>query len=262
MPSDAVVEQVPRLRRRYGDYVVEGSNNTIAIFGTDRAKKGPATVGDGLGHVNAPDQGKGTGTIHFIAGRKASDPDLEKDDSFIYLTMKSKVDDNLDLGGVEAATNDKPAAIVKSDLIRVVGRTNIKICANDDDKHYLFMDGNKIKINFNTNATVVIVDKKITIKMGNNIIEMDDSKAHIDVGSTKFTMDGSEVKIDSPKVHLTGGCEAPWDDMFKSLIDFDESHNHLGASGPTGPGKTGPTSITFDATLKLKKSAWDTKVKS
>ena len=262
MPADAVIEEVPRLRRRYGDHVVEGSNNTAIILGTDRAKKGPASIDDGLGHVKATNDGKGTGTIHIVAGRQVSDPDMVKDESFVYITRKSKVDDNLDLGSVESASNDMPAVIAKSDLVRIVARKNLKVCLNDDQKHYLFMDGQKFKVNFNTNATIEITDKKVVVKMGNDTITLDDKKAHVEVSSTKLTLDGSKIKIDSPKVQLTGGCEAPWEDLFTAILDYIDLHNHIGASGPTGPGQAGPSSVAKKITATLKKQMWDQKVKN
>ena len=262
MPADAVVEEVPRFRRRYGDQAFEGSNNTLIVLGTDRAKKGPASIDDGLGHVDASGKGKGTGTIHMVVGRKKADPDFQKDDAFIYVTQKSKVDDNLDLGSVESATNDKSAAILKADLLRLVARKNLKICVNDDQKHYVFMDGEKFKVNFNTNATIEIVDKKITVTMGSNKIILDSGKAHVEVNSTKLTLDGQKIKIDSPKVQLTGGCEAPWNDLFEAILEYIDMHNNIGASGPTGPGQAGPSSVAKKISAALKKSLWDQKVKS
>lgn len=252
MSSDVVVEDVPRFTRRYGDYVVEGSNNTTIIMGTDRAKKGPASIDDGLGHVDADGKGKGTGSIHLIAGRAAKDPDFTADDSFIYLTRKSKVDTNLDLGSVENKQDSVKGAIIKSDVVRIVGRKDIKICVNDDQKHYVFLDGSKFKVNFNTNATMEIVDKKITIKMGSDTIVMDDKKAVVTVNNTIFTMDGSLTTIDSPKVHLIGGCGKPWDELFEKIDTFATTHQHMTAVGPSTP--TLPPTPAID--VKTKYQAW------
>lgn len=235
MPADAVVEDVPFFRRRYGDYVVEGSNNTAIILGTDRAKKGPASVDDGLGHVDADGKGKGTGTIHLVAGRKVSDPDMQKDEAFVYITRKSKVDDNLDLGSIESAENDAPAVIMKSDLVRVVARKSIKIAANDDQKHFMFLSGDKIKIQFGDGATVEIVDKKVTIKMGSSEFEMDDSSGHLNIGSTKISLDGSStVKIDAPKFILAGGAQQQMQSILQDIIQF-LTHTHTTAMGPSSP---------------------------
>lgn len=257
MAADVVVEEVPRFTRRYGDHVMEGSNNTIIILGTDRAKKGPASIDDGLGHVDASGKGAGTGTVHIIAGRSAKDPDLAADGAYLYLTRKSKVDDNLGLTGVEGAQNEKPGAILKSDLIRIVGRKDIKICANDDEKHYLFMDGKKIKFSFQDGpATLEIVDKKITITMGTDTIVMDDKKACITVDKTIYTMDGKLVTIDSPKVHLIGGCGVPWKTLFEKLDTYCTTHQHMTAVGPTTPNV--PPKPSIDVTTAF--SDWKTAV--
>jgi hypothetical protein len=253
MSADVVVEKVPKFTRRYGDQVFEGSNNTIIIMGTDRAKKGPASIKDGIGHVDADGKGVGAGTIHLIAGRGAEDPDLAKDESFLYLTRKSKVDENLGLTSVEKEQKDLPAAILKSDLIRIVGRKDIKICANDDEKHFLFMDGKKIKFSFQDGpATLVIEDKKITITMGKDTIEMDDKKAVITIDKTILTMDGKLVKIDSPKINLVGGCGKPWDELFEKIDTFATTHQHMTAVGPSTP--TLPPTPAVD--VKTKYQAW------
>lgn len=259
MSADIVIEKVPRFVRRYGDYVAEGSNNTIIIFGTDRAKKGPAGHADGLGHVKAQNKGAGTGTIHIIAGRAAQDPDFEKDDSFIYITRKSKIDDNLGIGGVEKATNDKPSIAIKSDVVRIVGRKDIKICANDDEKHYMFFDGEKIKINFNNDATITIVDKKVTVKMGSNVIEMNSSMAKVEVASTKLTLDGSLVKIDAPRINLVGGCGKPLDDLLKDLATGFSKHTHMTAVGPATPpvAGVGPGDSPEGPGILAKYGAWN-----
>jgi len=262
MAADVVVEAVPKFTRRYGDYVFEGSNNTIFIMGTDRAKAGPAGLGDGNGHVGAANKGAGTATIHIIAGRNGKDPDMKDDSSFLYLSKKTKADTNLAITGVAGvSTDDKPSAILKSDVIRIIGRKDLKICVNDDEKHYMFMNGSKFKVEFNTNATIEIVDKKITVKMGSDTIVMDDKKAVVTIDKTILTMDGKKVKIDSPKIHLTGGCEEPWDTLFDKIDTFCTGHNHMSAVGPTTPVPAGPTA-KMAADVKTAKGGWDTKVKS
>lgn len=236
MAADVVVEAVPKFTRRYGDYVLEGSNNTIIIMGTDRAKAGPAGLGDGNGHVGGPNKGAGTATVHIIAGRKGKDPDMKDDSSFLYLSKKTKADTNLAITAVAGvSTDDKPSAILKSDVIRIIGRKDLKICVNDDEKHYVFMNGSKFKVEFNTNATIEIVDKKITVKMGSDTIVMDDKKAVVTVDKTIFTMNGSKIEINSPKVTLIGGCGKPWDKLFEKIDTFCTSHQHMTAVGPTTP---------------------------
>lgn len=227
-----IVEEVPKFVKRIGDQTIAGSNNTLIILGTDRAKNGPATIEDGLGHPDADGEGKGTGTVHFIAGRKAEDPDLKEDKAFLYLTMKSDVDDNLDLGDIEEANNESPGAILKSDILRLVARKNIKLASNDDQKHYIFIGEEKTVIRVDDDTTITVEDKKITIKAKNNKIELDDGKFYVEVGSTKFTMDGDLTKIDSPKINLVGGCGEPLRNYFKKVNEAILKHNHMTSVGP------------------------------
>ncbi|MFA5750415.1 MAG: hypothetical protein WC895_04290 [Candidatus Shapirobacteria bacterium] len=232
MSYDIVQEKVPDFIKRIGDQVIHGSNNTIIILGTDRAKDGPAKISDGLGTINASGEGKGTGTIHIIAGRQdeTGNPDLKNDSTYLYLTMKSKIDTNVGLTSIEKSSNDLPGAILKTDAIRFVYRKNLKMCI-DDGKNYIYMD-----------------DGKITISVKNS--------------KTKIELDGSKIKIDSPKVHLTGGCQDPWDKLFSKIVAMVEGHDHATGTGPSGPGKAGPSSVSLDAELTAAKQGWDSEVKS
>jgi len=164
MSYDIIVEEVPKFKKRVGDQVMQGSNNTIIIFGTDRAADGPADISKGLGTVKDSGKGKGTGTLHFIVGRKGAEPDLKDDLSYLYLTMKSKIDDNLNLSSIEAADNDLPGAVIKSDLIRHVYRKNIKI-TSDDAKFSVFMDKKILRVNTDGTKSTF---KKDEIEFGNN----------------------------------------------------------------------------------------------
>lgn len=155
MSYDIIVEKVPKFTKRLGDWVTQGSNNTIIICGTDRAANGPASISKGLGIVGAPGGGKGTGTIHIIAGRNAEDPDLKDDKSYLYLTMKSKIDTNLNLGSIEKSFDDLPGAILKSDLLRLVFRKNVKL-TSADGKNSIYIDGDI--------ARIKIGDTKVTFK--------------------------------------------------------------------------------------------------
>ena len=171
MSYDIVKEDVPRFTRRVGDQVIQGSNNTILILGTDRAKKGPAGLDDGLGHVSQSQDGKGAGSVHIIAGRKAEDPDLDADSAYIYVSMKTKVDANLGLESVESAQNDLPGAVMKSDAVRLVFRKDIKISL-DGGKNYIHIDkdGATIKIDqsfFKMTSDTITVESQ-TLKLGKN----------------------------------------------------------------------------------------------
>ncbi len=171
MSYDIVKEDVPRFIRRVGDQVVQGSNNSVLILGTDRAKAGPAGLADGLGHAKASNDGKGTGTAHLVVGRADKDPDLKKDLAYLYLSMKTKVDSNLELENVEKASNDLPAAILKSDAVRLVFRKNIKIVL-DGGKNYIYLDSDgctiKIDQSFIKMTSDTITVESQTLKLGKN----------------------------------------------------------------------------------------------
>lgn len=195
MSYDIIVEEVPKFKKRVGDQVMQGSNNTIIIFGTDRAADGPADISKGLGTVKDSGKGKGTGTLHFIVGRKGAEPDLKDDLSYLYLTMKSKIDDNLNLSSIEAADNDLPGAIMKSDLIRHVYRKNIKI-TSDDAKNSVYMDKTLMRIKIDGTKSTF---KKDEIEFGNdtsdwmalaNRVETELKKLHDWQKSMKSTFDG------------------------------------------------------------------------
>lgn len=258
MSYDIISEKVPGFTRRLGDQIVQGSNNTIIILGTDRAKKGPAKLGDGLGHPTASGNGKGTGTIHLIAGRKDVDgnPDFSTDDSFMYLSMKTDVDDNLGLSSVEKSRSKIPAAVIKSDSVRFVYRKDLKICIHDG-KNYIYMD-----------------DNKVTVKIGANIIQMDGKELKADVGMTKAKMDGKQieftngtanvnmtagvVKVNSPVFKIAGGCEMPWKTLFTAIDGALKGHGHMTAVGPTTPGTAAQISVPLMAALTAALTTWNT----
>lgn len=177
-----VVEPVPRsFVRRDGDWAQEGGNNTLIVMETDRASPGPATVDDGLGTVEAPGGGKGTGAIHLVAGRRSSDPDMAADDAFVYLSMKTQADDNLKLSA-NGATNSTPAAIVKSSAVRLVARQNIRI-ALDGEGSYVFIDADQIEIRLGESFLRVKPDR-VTIEGGTIELGKGAGREHVNLGDT------------------------------------------------------------------------------
>ncbi len=163
MSYDIVQESVPPFVKRVGDHVTQGSNNTIIILGTDRAKKGPAGLGDGLGHPAAAGGGTKAGAIHIIAGRSdpAGDPDLDKDLSYVYLSMKSDPDSNLGLEKVEGRSGIGSTAVVKADFVRLVVRKDLKISL-DGGSTYILLSKDRIllegkKIEFGKTASKHLV---------------------------------------------------------------------------------------------------------
>lgn len=145
MSYDIVKETVPRFTKRVGDQVIQGSNNTLLVLGTDRARNGPASVDDGLGHVNAPDGGRDAGAIHIVAGRRdaGGDPDMSADAAFIYVSMKSNVDGNLGLSGVEGDAGVASTVTLKADTVRLVVRDDLKISL-DGGSTYITLSKDRI----------------------------------------------------------------------------------------------------------------------
>ena len=131
MSYDLVKENVPAFVRRIGDRVIEGSNNSTMIFGTDRASPSEATLSSGLGNINSRDGGKNAGSWHMIVGRSGENPNFESDSAYIYLSMKTDVDDNMGTGNIPRShginTNDSSASLTKADSIRIIGRKDIKL---------------------------------------------------------------------------------------------------------------------------------------
>jgi hypothetical protein len=235
MSYDQIQEDdVPPFTRRVGDTVYQGSNNTILIFGTDRAKDGPAKIGDGLGHLKDGGKGKGTGTIHLIAGRKDKDgdPDFQKDLAFVYLTMKSKIDTNLkvDLKGDAkiAADNDVPGAIMKADHIRFVARKNVKICL-EDSTNFIAFDKDQICISVKDGANYIkMVEKKTDLKIGETLITIDGD------GKT-VTVKADKVIVDAAKEIDLGKDAAKHILQSEAFLDMFDQHMHPTGVGPSGP---------------------------
>jgi len=212
---DIVQEDVPGFIRRIGDKTIAGSNNALIWLGTDRADSGPADIDTGLGTLESSGGGKGTGTIMAVVGRNdpAGNPDLSADMAYLYLTMKSKIDDNLGLGSVETSTSGdgESGAIMKSDNLRFVFRKNIKISL-DGGSNYVYVDG--------STAKVVVGGSKLTIT---------DGKVVIDVGA------GGEIDLGgNPTDSVVLG-----DKLLSFLSNHISSeyavHTHPTSQGPSGP---------------------------
>ena len=218
MSYDMIIEDVPFFTKRDGDFALQGSNNSIIIMGMDRAKNGPATIDDGLGNVKSVDKGKGCGTVHIIAGRqdKNGDPDFKLDNSFLYLSMKTEADKNLDIK-TKGVPQDSAAsaAILKSDQVRVVTRKNIKILM-EDSKSFVFLDKDRA------------------------LISIGDGSGEVEVKGGKITLknnSGASVVIEGAKVSINGVVEhAILGDTFMKQFP---THMHSGGAAATG-GNTGP----------------------
>jgi hypothetical protein len=163
MSYDLIQEEVPGFVRRIGDWVAQGSNNALIVLGTDRAKKGPASIDDGLGSVKSPGGGKSSGSALVVVGRKDKDgnPDLDKDSAYLYLSMNT--DGDASTGSVMEGDAGKGAyGIMKSDGVRVIGRRTAKIVGG---KGYMtikdeetVVDNKKIKLGKNASVGTCLTD--------------------------------------------------------------------------------------------------------
>lgn len=195
MGYDIIREDVPGFRKRLGDRVIQGSNNTIIILGTDRAKPGPATIDDGILE-------KGAGTIHIIAGRAGEDPDMGSDASFLYVSQKTDADANLNLGSVEKKSPVGPALIGKSDDVRLVYRKILKVSITDGS-NYIYMD-----------------DGKVVIRTKGSTLTMDDGRIIVNSGKVEL---GDPNGIQHPII------------LGDSFQTFFSTHTHPTPVGPSGP---------------------------
>jgi hypothetical protein len=151
---EVVVEKIPTFKNRPKDRVIEGSNNTIIILGRDR----PTDVASGEKQL--------AGTIQIIAGRsKDEDLDIDKDNSTIYITMKSDIDKNFGTDSVGSAVGPVAAIGLKSDEIRIVARKGMKIV----------VDGGNLEIqtsgdvNLKSGTKVIIDSPAINVGSANSM---------------------------------------------------------------------------------------------
>jgi hypothetical protein len=182
MSSDASFKfskgsQDKRFRRREGDWSQEGSNNTLIVLETDRAKPngGPAGTADGLGtfqeSVKLQDNER-VGAIHIVAGRisESGDTDLVGDDSYLYMSSLTNPDVNIAIEKIGGETDWEPAKkvpalIAKSNNIRIVYRNtgDIRILS-DGAKSFLVMNDKFIDWSVEENFWLNVGGTKMEIK--------------------------------------------------------------------------------------------------
>ena len=137
-----LLEPVPNYILRDGDNILEGTNNAAIVLGRDR----PGEVGSGYGAET------GAGTIDIVSGSLSSniqttelnieasrrellsvDPNLALDASRIYVSQKTDIDQNFNLGhGTIGNSRARAGIAIKSDAVRMVGREGIKIVTKVD----------------------------------------------------------------------------------------------------------------------------------
>ncbi len=155
------MESVPRYRKRPGDNVIQGSNNTLISLGTDRTgrsakfKKGDAGKAvdgkpdkDKSGEAGAIDIVVGRGQTSKTSGKKVDnslkkkevskrlddedpnegDPDFAADLGRVYLSMKTDPDGVMEINLLDRnPTDGVPGGIVKTDHLRIVVRKTMKL---------------------------------------------------------------------------------------------------------------------------------------
>lgn len=135
-----VTQVVPKFRPRIGDRVIEGSHNTVIILGRDR------TSSINSGQVND------AGSIDMIAGRSTED-DLNpaNDRSRLIISMNSNPDADFD---INVGTNSGPKAsiIAKSDEIRIIARSGMKLIVEGGNLH---VEANNILLGKNATESVI-----------------------------------------------------------------------------------------------------------
>lgn len=227
MGFDPIKEAVPIFVKRVGDRVIEGSNNSIMIFGTDRAAPAEAKLDSGYGHAKHTEKGVGAGSWHVIVGRDGENPNFKTDKSYIYLCSKTDVDNNIE-NKFEFTTNKTAAVIIKSEAVRVVANQNIKIISNNtyitlNGKDSLIIEAPK-NIFLGTAATHPVIYGDVhkatynaMIKVLNNLIDAFNSHNHLD----------SNGSTTSPPI-ISGGAGG-------SSVPIPE-HPQLLLPPPAGPG--------------------------
>jgi len=267
-------EPVPRLCRRPGDLVLQGSNNATILFSDDRgwgSSERPSGDGDSNA-AKSEEEMKRTfaGSIDIITGRgrwlsepnenptdtaprvvnnsrekletdkyyvspAEGDPDFLNDSSRIYVAMNTNGDEKLGLT-CPAIDGTEVPEVVDSPYV-IVKSDEIRIVARKDD-------GNGV------NGSIKIIkegddgtDKAVIVIQPDGSILISGPKVSIGTGDT----DDNQVLIgnDSSADHLLMGetLEAKLDALVLAL----ETHTH-----PTGVGPSGPPmeSATFS-------QAWD-----
>lgn len=182
---DVVVEKVPPFIKRDGDIVIQGSNNSTIILGTDRAKNNVAKVSDGLGSVKSENGGKEAGSCHIVVGRKDEDGnlDFDKDSAYQLISMKSNVDKTVNSSNIESDAGKTSCIISKADCIRTSARKDIKIFI--DNNSYIFINDEQCVIKINDTAFIKIKEGNVTVNAKK--IELGEKAEHPAILGDVFT---------------------------------------------------------------------------
>lgn len=125
LSSDFVPEDdIPKYTAKTGERAIEGSNNSVVVFGSDK------------------DQKKKAGNFTIVTGRNGEEIDLSNDKSSIHVSMNTDIDNNLNISVGEKSS---PSAVVavKTDEIRLVARNGIKLVVEGGD---VYINGSNIHL--------------------------------------------------------------------------------------------------------------------
>jgi len=214
-------EPVPRLTKRPGDTILQGSNNTAIILGEDRTN----TIGDDVIGKPLTDVLEGAGTIDLVTGRgtiiptapetilntrqeletdkntkitikkdenrQEGDIDLINDKSRLYLSMNTRADQNfqIELAGLSDTSDiESAAAAIKSDQVRIIARKDIKILVTSEGGDLT----NACSITFKNDGNIVMIPgEKSVIKMGSDSAD----KALVCTNTPAQVVDGKVVGV-------------------------------------------------------------------
>ena len=65
--------------------------------------------------------------MYAVVGRQGSDVDMVGDRAYLYLSMKTDVDDNVRTSGFGGSRKATAAAVLTADSVRIVAREDLKI---------------------------------------------------------------------------------------------------------------------------------------
>lgn len=230
-------ESVPRFRKRPGDFVAQGSNNTMLVLGTDRTGAADTAKDGAPADRPASDQKVGAGTAIISVGRgqkpktsgkkiknalgrdeidKSTDKedisegdfDFENDSTTLFLSMKTSADKNFKVKHkklIDTSSSTSSAAIIKSDQVRIIARQDIKflVKATDDTP-----DDEAAAFVIKKNGDIVFIPSaKGVIKLGGDDADMALLGTHVGVSNASGKVSAS------PIIDTMGGAQGGSDGL-------------------------------------------------
>jgi hypothetical protein len=153
--QDFAPEAVPRLVRKPGDFVIQGSNNSSITLGTaasatNQANRGIVDIvaGHALKNPAVVNTRNNQEVDKTKAATSDGPTDLINDKSRLYLGVNENVDSDfaISISGI-GGSGPAPSAVVKSDQVRIVARSDVKITS----------ENTKASVVIRTNGDIVVV---------------------------------------------------------------------------------------------------------